>query len=1341
MQGDTWVAEGTRRLRHWLSSAVAVIGLALGCVAGPATAGKDSNVPPTVSLSASPTTIAAGAFTSLTAVASDSDGTIRSVTFYNGETAIVTLNAAPYTTNFAASRAGTYSLTAVAKDDGGASATSAPITVTVGSGGGNVPPTVTLSSTSTSLTVAGAAATLTASAADSDGTIAKVEFYRGTTLMATDSVSPYNATFAPTTVGTFSITARAYDNLGAQTTSAAVSVTVGTSGPSNVPPTVTLSSTSSSLTVGGAVATLTATAADSDGTIAKVEFYNGATLMGTDSASPYNATFTPTTAGTFSITARAYDNLGAQSTSAAVSIAVGTSGSNNKVPTVRLTSSATSLTVGGVAATLTATAADRDGSITKVEFFNGTTLIATDTTSPYNATFSPTATGTFSITARAYDDRGAQTTSSGVNISVAAGTNKSPTVTLASSSTTLAVGGVAATLTATAADSDGTITRVEFYSGTTLIATDTTAPYNATFPPTAAGTFSVTARAYDNLGAQTTSAAVGIVVSSTNRSPTVSLASSTTTLPIGGIATLTATASDSDGTIAKVEFYNGMSLMRTVTTAPYTATLTGSAAGTYTITAKAYDNLGVATTSSPVSITVSSTTSNKPPTATLATSSTSFTLGYSATLTVTATDSDGTIAKVEFYNGATLMVTDTSSPYATTFIPAAVGTYSMTAKAYDNLGAITTSAPVTIVVSSAPLLPRVTFSLSNTLFAFDSTTPPTVTLTATAAATATGATVSRVSFFMNGTKLIDDTVSPYTATATLTRAQTYTFYAEVQDSLGQIVQTLPQQVVVQTAPAVATVDPDIWRLLNQATFGASQAEAANVLAFGTGRNAMSKWIDAQIAKPITGYPDSKYNRIQLAATPDCTTQLPNGTTAYLPDSPQAICARDHLTLAMVQRDFFTNAVNGADQLRQRVAWALSQIVVTSATERDLSYAYAMSRYQNILFNNAFGNYEQLLREVTYSPAMGNYLDNVNNDRPAGTRVPNENYAREIMQLFSINLVELNQDGTPILDAQGKPVPTYDQSDISEFARVFTGYTYANSTTQTSAPGKQSPYYAAPMVPYTTTPTTGHDPNVKTLLNGTVLPAGQTGQQDIDAAVRNVFMHPNTGVYVGKQLIQRLVTGNPSPAYVSRIAAVFNNNGGGVRGDLAAVVKAILLDSEARGTTKTASDFGQLREPVLAVTSLLRALSGLTDGARLAGAAGNLGQQPYYSPTVFNYFMPDAVVPGTSVLGPEFGIHTTVTAVGRANLIYTLVYGGYAPDTTIPNSMGTKLFLAPFEAIADQPATMVSLVNKYLAGGQFPASLEPTIVTAVQAVPATDRTARARMAVYLMASSYDYQVQR
>ena len=932
--------------------------------------------------------------------------------------------------------------------------------------------------------------------------------------------------------------------------------------------------------------------------------------------------------------------------------------------------------------------------------------------------------------------------------------NVAPLVTLSASPTALAFGATT-TLTASASDSDGSVVRVTFYDGATQIGQKTAAPYVLTYTPPTVGNHSISAVAVDNGGAQTGSSVVVVAVSpAANLPPVVSLSASPTMVQQGGSTTLTATASDPDGTISRVQFYQGATLLGQATSAPYAFNYTVTGTASVAVTAVAYDNSNAQTTSNAVTINVNTSPPvNKSPTVSLSVSSTSVPTGTAITLNATAADADGTITKVEFYDGAMLITEDTASPYSTSYTPRMAGTHTLTARAYDNANASTTSNSVVVTVgatggggggggggTTTVSPPQITLALSNTLF----TPGSTITLNGSATAPATGATVTRVSFFMNGTKLVDDVVSPYTTTVTLPSVGNYDFYAEVADSLGQTNTTLIQRAVVKTAPAVVTTSADVWRLLNQATFGASQAEAARVNALG-----IAGWINDQMAQPISGYPDSKYNRIQLNTTADCDTNKPDGT-AYPVDSPQARCARDHLTLAMVQRDFFTNALNAPDQLRQRVAWALSQIIVTSANEQDLSYAHVMSRYQTILFQEAFGNYENLLLKVTYNPAMGNYLDMVNNDRPAGTRVPNENYAREIMQLFSVGLYELGADGSFLLDAQNQPIPTYGQAEIAEFARVFTGYTYASAANPAGpATGKQGRYYGANMVPYPTTATTGHDPNAKTLLHGTVLPAGQTGKQDIDAAVRNVFMHPNTGPFVAQQLIQRLVTGNPSKAYVRDVAAVFNNNGSGVRGDMAAVVRAILLHAEARGSAKTAADFGQLREPVLMVTGLLRALNGITDGNRLETATSNLGQRPYYSPTVFNYFMPDSKVPGTSILGPEFGIHTTVTAVGRANLIYSLVYqpGNYPPDRTIPTSTGTRLFLQQFEALADNPAAMVSLVNQVLAGGQFPTALEPTIVTAVNAITisatptAAERTARARMAVYLMASSYDYQVQR
>jgi len=679
-----------------------------------------------------------------------------------------------------------------------------------------------------------------------------------------------------------------------------------------------------------------------------------------------------------------------------------------------------------------------------------------------------------------------------------------------------------------------------------------------------------------------------------------------------------------------------------------------------------------------------------------------------------------------------------------------VGTHSIAAKYSGdgaNPGSTSTTISETITGAPAALVPKVAFTLSNTLII----APQTVTITATA--TETGGTIAKVSLYLNGAKLADLTTGPsYTYTTAPLPVGTHLIYATATDALGTVTSTLTQNVVaISGPPPVVKADADVWRLLNQATFGASQAEAAKVLGMG-----IANWIDSQMLQPVSGYPDTKYNVIALQSIPTCTTTDPQGKS-YPADSPQAVCARDQLTLAGIQRDFFTHAISAPDQLRQRVAWALSQIAVTSGNERDLSFAHVMARYQNIMFEEAFGNYQTLLAKITLSPAMGNYLDMVNNDRASGSRVANENYAREIMQLFSVGLDELFDDGTTINDANGTPIPTYDQNTIKEFAKIFTGYTYADPNNPAGPATKKNPaYYAANMVPYPITANSGHETSAKNLLSYTdqgvlttgVVPANQVPSQlDLDAAVQNVFMHPNTPAYISRQLIQRLVTGNPSPAYVGRISAVFKNNGAGVRGDLKAVVKAILMDSEARGPGNPDPTFGSLREPVLGVTAAIRALNGITDGNRLANAANNLGQNPYFAPTVFNYFPPSATIPGTATLAPEFAIHTTNSAVARANLMYTLVYSGYAPDATIPNATGTRLDLSQFAALATDATAMVTRYSEVLTGGQLDPAAQALVVTAVNAVPisptptAAERTARAQMGAYLILSSYHFQVQR
>ena len=283
--------------------------------------------------------------------------------------------------------------------------------------------------------------------------------------------------------------------------------------------------------------------------------------------------------------------------------------------------------------------------------------------------------------------------------------------------------------------------------------------------------------------------------------------------------------------------------------------------------------------------------------------------------------------------------------------------------------------------------------------------------------------------------------------------------------------------------------------------------------------------------------------------------------------------------------WWQRAINAEDQLRQRVALALSEIFVVSDSLNALArYPYAMSNYYDMLLDNAFGNFRDLLLDVTLHPSMGVYLSHINNAKadPEANTFPDENYAREVMQLFSIGLFELNPDGTEKLDADGNPVPTYDNDDIREFARVFTGLSFGGQNRQFGSRGVD---FRAPMAMFEAY----HDDGEKTLLRGQQVPAGQPGMSDIDAAVDNLFNHPNVGPFIGRQLIQRLVMSNPSPAYVERVTAAFDGVDGSPRGDMKAVLAAILLDPEARSVPDPEGTGGKLREPLLRVVATLRQL--------------------------------------------------------------------------------------------------------------------------------------------------------
>ncbi len=366
----------------------------------------------------------------------------------------------------------------------------------------------------------------------------------------------------------------------------------------------------------------------------------------------------------------------------------------------------------------------------------------------------------------------------------------------------------------------------------------------------------------------------------------------------------------------------------------------------------------------------------------------------------------------------------------------------------------------------------------------------------------------------------------------------------------------------------------------------------------------------------------------------------------------------------------------------------------------------------LLKSDAFVNFRQLMEDVTLSPTMGEYLDMRDNDKANPTRDTraNENYARELMQLFTIGLFQLNQDGTLQLDANGNPIPTYDQTTIQNFAKVYTGWTYPTKPGATAKEHNPA-YYTGPMVPFES----NHDSTSKTLLNGSAIAAGGTAQSDLKAALDDVFSHPNVGPFIGKQLIQHLVTSNPSAAYVGRIAAVFSDNGkrAFARGDLEAVVNAVLLDPEARagdnGPSLNSPDTsGHLREPVFAVASILRGLGApVNDTNNLSGQAANLGQIIFQPPTVFNYFTPSYTIPadftsGASLLGPEFQLQSPSAAVARTNMVNTFVYGSLGAGAVIDWTALTNLAATP-QALVD------AVNNTHFMYGQMPASVQTQIL--------------------------------
>ncbi|HEV2860474.1 MAG TPA: DUF1800 domain-containing protein [Pyrinomonadaceae bacterium] len=563
-------------------------------------------------------------------------------------------------------------------------------------------------------------------------------------------------------------------------------------------------------------------------------------------------------------------------------------------------------------------------------------------------------------------------------------------------------------------------------------------------------------------------------------------------------------------------------------------------------------------------------------------------------------------------------------------------------------------------------------------------------------------------------------------------------------------------------------DADVTRLLEQATFGPTTSEVARVRAMG-----IRAFVEEQLnATPLN--PSKGSNFFDLEVLPD-DSQLEGGCPATRPSVPnyiQSVCQRDKYTIYPVQVQFFRNAIALADssdpqgsvrrqnQLRQRVAFALHQIFVVS--NREIGYGFQMMPYLQALDRGAFGNFRTLLGEITLNPAMGEYL-NMNQSTAAS---PNENYAREILQLFSVGVNQLNLDGTPVLDAQGNPVPAYTQTTVDNFTRVFTGWRFATAL-QAGNPPAGATNYRDPMVPRNGTT---HDTGAKNLF-GTVLAGcpgatgtlnGQCAQTELNAALDVIFNHPNVGPFIGKQLIQHLVTSNPSPAYVARVARAFNNDCDalyadgctGVRGNMKAVARAVVLDPEARGDLKNASDYGRLREPAQYVSNILKAFNSISDGVLgtcvtrpCTDWVGLLDQPVFQPPTVFGYYAPDYEVPGTKTLGPAFQINYTTTTLRRANFADRLIYIGLPFDLDHPT--GTTLTWAELDAVWLEPdktdderfAKFIGKLDSLLLHGTMTPQMRAIIKTAIQAVPANDARRRSQSAAYLILTSPHYEVQR
>ena len=524
------------------------------------------------------------------------------------------------------------------------------------------------------------------------------------------------------------------------------------------------------------------------------------------------------------------------------------------------------------------------------------------------------------------------------------------------------------------------------------------------------------------------------------------------------------------------------------------------------------------------------------------------------------------------------------------------------------------------------------------------------------------------------------------------------------------------------APSPPPPDPlnlvEAARFSSQATFGLNYEEIESLAKMGR-----EAWLQQQFSLPVGWH---------TTTVDELIVRREAGEFEAYEDDVEL--------LAQFRRLAWWNcAVTCGDVLRQRVAFALSEILVVSdKVDTLIVFPYALSTYYDMLLEHSFGNYKDLLHEAALHPAMGIYLSHLNNRKsdPFANTFPDENFAREIMQLFSIGLFELNIDGSSRVDGSGNPIATYNNADIREFAKVFTGLSWGGPS---AFFGRDLPYFRAPMKMFDEF----HEQGSKELL-GTSLSAGQTGEEDFDAAIDVLFNHANVGPFIGKQLIQRLVTSNPSPSYIQRVATIFNDDGNGVRGNLQAVIQQIFTDPEAIAAPDPSSEFGKLREPAVRFLNMLRKFGATSDDGFIANSGyliQELGRQhPLSSPSVFNFFLPAHSPPGeiaaAGLVAPEFEIVNSGTIVNMLNLLDYSLFGDSATDSPEPFGK-VRLELGALESLANDVDALIDNLDIVLTNGG--ASEETREVIRGVLIDLDSNPLRVKLGIYMFMMSADYVI--